>query len=237
MRYLLLFFLLGIVIITGGCVGPGPWSDPCGNGWVDVRYQHCCGNTAYSNEEMRGYVCCGDKRYEQSRSSEIHYACCNYSTIYDTNSQVCCGNGLYDSNTHDCCGGTVFNINTQGCCNYDTVYDKTTQHCCNKTVGPGAGTNWYTCGGVCINYYTDSCCNEIPFNLNTQSCCSGIDGKIHEGKDSCCIDRPSSVNGKFCQPNSGNYQSPDSGGGCTSGYGPLSCAQQKFWNDRPDLKH
>ncbi len=183
MRYLLLIFLLGIVIITGGCIGHGPWDDGCGAGWYDVTYQKCCGDVIYTNEEMRGFVCCGEKRYEQSRSDDIYYACCNFSTIYDMNRQVCCGNRLYDGTTQDCCGGTVFNINNQGCCNYHIVYNKTTQHCCNNTVGPGGGRNWYPCGGICIDYNTDSCCNQTPYSLKTQSCCTGLDGKIHEGTD------------------------------------------------------
>jgi hypothetical protein len=51
---------------------------------------------------------------------------------------------------------------------------------------------------------------------------------IHDGQNSCCVGRPSQINGTFCQPNSGKYASPDGGSGCNT----FECSMQKNWRDQ-----
>jgi hypothetical protein len=230
--YLLSIVVLTALVFSGGCIGTdtGPVNDR-------TPYETTCGGIAhtvnYLGTGLDGKTCCGNTLYTSTE-------------LYD-----CCGEKYYPTDQQICCGGDVYNVYNYSCCN-GKAYDRATRHCCNGNLEAGGGYYEHNqdCGGQCYDFDTQRCCNQKVYNLNTQSCCQVYEGdneynqsspwqimKIHEGKDSCCQGRPNEINGTFCQPGSGVYASPDSGSGCTSGGGALSCADQKFWRDRPDLKH
>lgn len=246
MKYLILIALLVIIIIIStGCVNRNIWFENCNGVQYDIRHQTCCGNTVYKFDEMEGFFCCGastGKLYERHPSPGSSFYCCG-ETVYNWSDQTCCNNEFYNSTTQHCCNGKVESGGgTWPICG-NQCYDPTTQHCCIGKVESGGGS-WYICGNQCYDPTIQGCCNNQIYDFTTQSCCVVHEGdeyytpsspwpldimKIHEGKNSCCVGSPSQINGTFCQPNSGNYASPDSSG---SGCNTFECSMQKNWRDQ-----
>jgi len=252
MKHLLFIVILVAILFSAGCTDPDSiyataskkYETTCGGVSHTVNYlgsgadgKECCGNTLYPVDYHK--KCCGGK-YLEMDFTEI---CCG-GEVYPSNQYNCCGNVSYN-NSQSCCAGVVYNEAYLGCCN-GKVLNFTTQHCCKGEIGPGGGVWPEDCGNQCYDSIIYRCCNKQLYNYHTQSCCVAHEGdvennqssswetfKIHEGVDSCCVGLTSKVDGKFCQPSSGEYKSPSEGGCDTFGIGAGSCyaIQQGF------LKH
>jgi len=238
MKCFILIVLLMTIIIFAGCtdkesiyaIRPTSFERDCGGVSHTVDYwghgldgKECCGRTLYT-KQSEYFVCCGEKYIDYLLES-------------------CCDGIVFNRSNQHCCDGKVETggLNWQDC--GGQCYDSNTQHCCNGKVESGGGT-WYICGDKCYDPYTTTrrCCNDNQiFDFATQSCCVVHEGDkeytlsspgpiriIHDGQNSCCVGRPSQINGTFCQPNSGKYASPDGGSGCNT----FECSMQKNWRDQ-----
>ena len=210
MKYLLLIVLLVAVIITTGCVQPGPAKKvtSCGE-----KYR--CNGICYPEVG----TCCGGIWYVEGTPGE----CCP-KTTYD-------GYGLPRYFTNG--------VEYPSWKNYTQVWINTdTQHCCAGKVAPGGlwtgdppelskvrsilkkekitiedrvslvVNQWSDCGeNTCYDQKTQSCCPVAPVKYNVETTY-----KIQPGKASCCVDTPKikGVDGNMYDgdPTSGNIFNP-----------------------------
>jgi hypothetical protein len=169
MKYFILIVVVIAVILTTGCtsrdISNDPWS--CGN----AQY-------TWHEKISKGIGCCNGTVYNLTENSCCtSFYPLTKEVIYDGDTQRCCNGVVYNRDTpQDCCNyRTLYNTNTQGCCRFDVynkdiqgccvqddyhqvIFNKTDQHCCNRTVVSGGGM-WDTCGSQCYNMDTQSCCN------------------------------------------------------------------------------
>ncbi len=230
MKYLLLASLILAIIITAGCLGDeNSRIRRCGLVQYDIYEGFCCGITFHPASDRYFLSCCNGVTYKIDSqfccngviyNSRTTQHCCNGNVesgggtwsecgdqCYSMETQVCCRGVVHDKKPNqNCCGSAIYNISNQGCCNKETVFSMTSEHCCNGNVEPGGGT-WTDCNGQCYNVDRQSCCVE-----------EGETKSIHEGSRSCCIGRPSPIDGKYCQPLSGLYVSRSSSGYCVEAF-------------------
>lgn len=230
MKYLLFTSILVAIIITTGCLGDENGRiRRCGFVQYDIYEGFCCGSTFHPARDRYFIGCCNGITYDldtQFCCNNIIYNsrdtqhCCNGKVepggggtwsdcggqCYRTGLQFCCGETIYNITNQDCCGSSVYDKTSQACCDKKIVYSTVEQHCCDGKVEPGGGT-WSDCDGQC-------------YNVDSQSCCSdeGNNKSIHEGSRSCCVGRPSPIEGKYCQPSTGLYVSKSSGGYCVEAF-------------------
>ena len=182
MKYIFFIVLLVLVIITAGCVQPGPATSK-------VTPTPTAATCNYANEIV-GYDSCNGICWDWETQT-----CCG-GTIYNTKftETVCCGGKVYPYQSGwDCCPDTFLKrwINdTQD--NSQVWFNTSTDHCCGGKVTSGGGlTGWY---GTTKQWQD---CGNSCYDTGTQSCCQGWDSNanksvkiVKQGKDSCCKDLP-----------------------------------------------
>jgi hypothetical protein len=187
MKYLLFIVLLVAVIITAGCVQPGPTK----------FYPKSTVVTTPTSTECKYNTCNGICYYNGS------HQCCG-GRVYDIDDGSCCGGIIHDyyKDPGTCCGGKWYVDGTRPkgeCCpnnrpfddftqNYKAVWINTsTQHCCaGKIVAGGKsirfGYEWTDCGNSCYDRQTQSCCISWKREKNEHIAVY----TVKEGRTSCC---------------------------------------------------
>jgi hypothetical protein len=215
MKYLLFIVLLVTIIITAGCVQPGPATSKvtptptptsCENKCNDICYDivrnDCCGGTIYPHNynNFKTGFCCGEKWYPTNKTG----TCCG-GTMYDYKG-TCCGDIMYsynDSKYKTCCGGKLYSYERDypsqygwECCSGVWITTET-DHCCAGKVEPGKSKNgfWEKCGDSCYDASTQSCCVGGSEDYNPIY-------SVKQGRRVCCKDTPK-LEGYSCNPDSG----------------------------------
>jgi len=185
MKYLFFIILLVGVIITAGCMQPGPAKKVtlcdekyrC-NGICYPEVGTCCGGIYYPIDNNIVTTCCGGKMYPFLQGT-----CCDESWYPKNNTTGETGSG-------ECCPDPKEFYYHPAWRDYEQVWINTnTQHCCGGKVAPGGTGVWKICGDTC-------------YDTSTQSCC--FDRSVHEGKSSCCLDQPSPPAGMHCNKDTGS---------------------------------
>jgi len=226
MKYLLLIVLLVAVIITTGCVQPGPAKKvtSCGekyrcNGICYPELGTCCGGIWYPVDNNNIRVCCGGKMVLYGKGT-----CCGGKYYSWPPYGTCCG-GIFYTTPPDgtCCDGKWYVKGTPGECCPNPILINSNEGVSRFFTNGHEVPSWQNYTQVWINTDTQHCCagkvaqgkgvdfvdcgEDTCIDKNTQSCCyvgydkkgGDIFFKIRPGKESCCVDTPKleGVDGKM----------------------------------------
>jgi len=226
MKYLLFIVVLVAVLITAGCVQPGPAKKvtSCDEKYRcnDICYQEpgtCCSGKFYPSDNNNITYCCGGKMVPYGQG-----ACCGDTFYTYPPYGTCCGGKFYTTPPFGtCCGGKWYVTGTAGECCPDPGVSIGGDEAIPKYVVLGTEyTSWKNYMQVWIDTDTQHCCagkvapgggefwagcGEVAcIDLRTQSCCfDDVDNKgvilfkIKPGKESCCAGTPKlqGVDGKM----------------------------------------